>query len=60
MNFPARCAGCPEPPATPASRPAARREASHRHGPPPVAADAELGRAGKLPREYQHTPLERS
>ena len=53
MNFPARCAGCPEPPATPASRPAAaaRREASRRHGPPPVAADAKLGRAGKLPRE---------
>ena len=51
MNFPARCAGCPEPPATLASRPAARREASRRHGPPPVAADAKLGRAGKLPRE---------
>ena len=51
MNFPARCAGCPEPPATPASRPAARREASRRHGPPPVVADAKLGRAGKLPRE---------
>ena len=51
MNIPARCAGCPEPPATPASRPAARREASRKHGPPPVAADAKLGRAGKLPRE---------
>ena len=48
MDFPARCAGCPAPPATPASQPAARREVSYRHCPPPVAADAELGRAGKL------------
>ena len=36
--------------------PVARREASRKYGPPPVAADANSGRAGQNPRESHPSP----